>query len=477
MRLRDIVKGVNAQIIGNEDLEITGLCHQSQQARPGYLFFAIDGTRVNGLDYAGEAIANGAVAVVAQRDADLGCTIIKTDDVRAAMSQMASNFYGNPSRQLLMVGVTGTNGKTTTTYMLRSIFEAAGKKVGIIGTNGVYILGQKVGYNMTTPDPIQLQFYLCEMVKNGVEICCMEVSAHALELQKLWGVMTDIALFTNLSQDHLDFFKSMEEYFMAKAKLFNKNMCRMAVINIDDDYGRRLFNKADVPVLTYGMREENSSLADIFLKKQSHNNHNQQLCIKTPKGCLDVELNLLGGFNIQNAMAAIGGAMLAGIEPEYIVKGLASLSGVDGRFNTIERGGVLFVIDFAHTPDGLENILRSARELGNGRLIAVFGCGGNRDCLKRPIMGKIASGLVDFFVITSDNPRYEDPLSIAVQIAGGAVKENYIIEIDREAAIKKAFALAQKGDVIVVAGKGAEPYMETMGQKVHFSDRKIIEKL
>ncbi len=479
MKLSKIIENVDCTVYGDKDIDILELYDNSKEVKANGLFFAIDGTKVDGKDFAFEAAKNGAIAVVSSSKIEgLSCTNIVCSDVRVAMSLFACNFYNNPSKDMFVVGVTGTNGKTTTTFMLESIFKTAGKKVAVVGTNGIFINGIKVGGNLTTPDPIYMQKIMSKMRADGVEVVCMEVSAHALYLQKLRGVMTDVALFTNLTQDHLDFFLDMENYGAAKALFFTPQMAKYAVINYDDDFGRRLAGSCQIPALSYSKQLKNDGVVDIIAKGITHTNNVQEFDIVTPKGSLKVKLKLGGSFNVSNALGAISAGLLAGIDLQVINEGLSKLESVEGRYNTYDVNGVNVIVDYAHTPDGILNILSAAKEQTEGKVICVFGCGGNRDSAKRPIMGQIASTISDYVVITNDNPRFERPEDIAREIENGIESGTaYSIELDRAKAIKLAISLAKQGDSVVVAGKGAEPYMDMLGVKSPYSDQQVIENI
>lgn len=487
MKINKIFKDLDVQIYGDDSVEIDGLFHESNKVKGDGLFFAIEGTKVDGKIFIGDAIKRGAKAIVSNKKVLLpeGIVNIVCQDEREAMSLAANNFYGKPSQDMFVVGVTGTNGKTTTTFMLESMFKSAGKKVGIIGTNGVYIDGQKIDVNLTTPDPIYLQKTLRKMRDSGVDVVCMEVSAHALELQKIRGVMTDIALFTNLTQDHLDFFLNMENYYNAKADFFGLDYAKYGVINYDDPYGKRLFEQAKIPCLAYARgenvrnnRQANFRVVDILAVNEKHTKNGQSFDIFTIKGNQNIKIKLKGGFNVSNALGVVGAGILSGLSLTQIAKGLEQLEKVDGRFNSYDLAGRTIIIDYAHTPDGLENILVACNELKKeNKVYCVFGCGGNRDKDKRPKMGRIASELADYVIITSDNPRFEDPLLIAREIESGVVSENYEIQEDREDAIRKAISLSKKGDVILIAGKGSEPYIDINGVKKPYQDELVIKEI
>jgi len=482
MKLSEILKDVDFEYeLMGEDKEVLGLYHNSKEVKENGMFFAINGGTVNGEDYIQDAIKNGAEVIVTNnKDVKVEkATLVYAHNVRLAMSLCASNFYKNPSQEMFIIGVTGTNGKTTTTYMLKKILETAGKKVGVIGTNGIVIGDEILESEFTTPDPILLQKTLRYMEKKGVDVVCMEVSAHALELQKIRGLMTDIALFTNLTQDHLDFFETMENYKNAKRKFFDKNLSSFAVINIDDPFGYELSNDINLPVVKYSREEKNTNFseADIVAVNNQHNTNSQTFLVKTPKGEQLIDLKLCGGFNVSNALGAISASLMCGIDLKVIAKALSSLQSVSGRFNTYDVNGVRVIIDYAHTPDGLENVLRATREITEGKVYSVFGCGGNRDKTKRPIMGRISEELADYTFITSDNPRYEKPIDIIFDIKNGFNGNNYQIEVDRASAIRQAILKAQTGDSVVIAGKGCEPYIDQCGVKSPYQDEKVVKEL
>jgi len=464
---------------GNIAENVQNLSHNSKEENANGVFFAIDGTTNQGLDFVEEAISKGAKVIVSSKkieDLPEDVTNIVTSDVRKAMSLMASRFYSLPSEQMYMIGVTGTNGKTTSTYMLKSIFESEGRKVGVIGTNGICFADKKLDSSMTTPDPIYLQKVLREMADNGVEIVCMEMSAHALELQKNWGIMFDVALFTNLTQDHLDFFEDMQSYAKAKAKLFSPLASKKAVINIDDSFGKVLLENCKIPALTISLDKEKG--ADFTAMNIVDNGTSQEFGLSVGKYLLPIKLNLGGEFNVSNCLGAMACAYIYGSSLRNIVEGVEKLKEVEGRFNCYMINGVKVVIDFAHTPDGLENILSACKKQTQGKLISVFGCGGNRDSDKRPKMGLISSSLADFSIITNDNPRFEKPEDIAKDIEKGMPPcSPYSIVLDRKRAIRLAISMADKGDTVVIAGKGAEGYIDALGVKTPYSDKAVVENI
>ncbi len=473
MKLCSLIKNLPCRVFGNAAVEINGLYHKDTEVKENGLFFCLRGTKVDGENFVRSAIKNGAVVVVCEQEIAgiSGVTQVIVKNAREAMSIIACRFYKDPASKLKIIGVTGTNGKTTVSHMLFSIIEAAGKRAAIVGTNGIILKGQKFSTGMTTPDPIVLQKYLSLMVKEKIEYVCMEVSAHALDLCKTGGIKFEIAIFTNLTQDHLDYFKTMERYFLAKQKLFSRKNAKQASVNIDDTYGRRLAESINIPFVTYS----NTSEANFRLFAHEKFLTYQKIDINSEAVA---KLPLLGDFNVSNALSAASALKALGFSWQQIANGLENMKPVDGRFNSYDVGSRVFIVDYAHTPDGLENILKAAKNIASGgKLIVVFGCGGDRDKHKRGIMGKIASDLSDWVIVSNDNPRFENPKQIASEIVGGIENGNFEICLDRALAIKRAYQKSAEGDVIVVAGKGAEDYIEENGNKIFYSDRLEIEKL
>ncbi len=489
MRLSKLIGAVEECEIcfdGVWEREIEGLSSDSRKTGKGYLFFCLTGGERDGHDYAAEALKNGAVAIVAERKLPLNIPQLLVPDSRAALSLAACVFYGFPSERMKVVGITGTNGKTTTANMLYSIWRSQGKKAGVIGTLGVRFGERTNPACLTTPDPIDLQKTLAEMAASGVEYVAMEVSAHALYYRKTTGVRFAACIFTNLTQDHLDFFRSMREYEEVKTNLFTQADCPIAVINGDDKAGRRIgvtreTKNAHTALLEwktiyYGLETPTEAFAiitDETLKgTECMLNISDRLC--------RVSLALTGRHNVYNALAAATCATALGSGSDAVAKGLTELKSVRGRleYTGAFQGGDVFV-DFAHAPDGLEKSLTALRLHCRGRLICLFGCGGNRDKSKRSLMGEAAAKKCDFSVLTSDNPRYEDPLDIISEIEKGyrRFSMKYIVVPDREKAICYALEHLQKGDVLLVAGKGGEEYQEIMGIKYPFDDNDIIEKI
>ncbi len=432
------------------------------------MFFCVPGGHADGHVFAAAARSAGAVAVVVERFLDVPGLQVVVPSVRRAMGPMSAAFFAHPSRGMSMVGVTGTNGKTTTTYLLESIFRVADLRAGVIGTTGVRIDGRHVPFERTTPEAPDLQRLLARMVAGGVRGCAMEVSSHGLHQFRVDGTRYGCAVFTNLSQDHLDYHGTLEEYFRAKARLFTPELSDRAVVNGDTSEGRVLAGRPSLPTVTFGLEAGSDVRAT-----------NVEI---SPSGvAFDVDgwrvrSRLRGTFNVYNCLGALAAAREVGVDDREIVEGIAALQGVPGRLESVEGGQPFSVlVDYAHTPDSLVSVLRAARELTSRRLIAVFGCGGDRDRGKRPLMGEAATRLADLTVVTSDNPRSEEPESIVAEIEMGARRGGnpYMVEPDRRAAIRIALTEAREGDVVVIAGKGHETGQEFSDHTVPFDDRVV----
>lgn len=472
MKLCLLIKNLKCRVFGSVLVEVSGLYHNDKDVKEGGLFFCINGEKFKGEEFARTAVKNGAVAIVTTKEIQNlnGVTQILVKDVRSAMSKLACEFFGNPAKKLKIIGVTGTNGKTTTTHMISNMLELCGKSCGLIGTNGVKFAGLYYDTGMTTPDPIELQEIFSKMVRCKVEYVCMEVSAHAIFLNKLDGFVFDVMVFTNLTEDHLDFFGNMENYFKTKKKIFFGGHTKLALINIDDDFGKKINDSIKTTKYTYAITSD----ADFKSEKISLNNFKQEFYFDNKK----YVTKFIGKFNIYNLTAAIAVMKILQIKINNLQKLLDGLELVAGRFNTIEKNGRLFIVDYAHTPDGLENVLRLANELKKDKkLICIFGCGGNRETQKRSKMGEISSFYSDLTIISSDNPRFEDRLKIAKDIEKGVLNNNYKIILDRREAIKFASLISNIGDIILVAGKGAENYIDEKGVKTPYSDFEEIENL
>jgi len=444
------------EVRGGATTEIADLAYDTREVRPGALFFCVPGERVDRHDLAEEAVERGAVALVVERPLAPAVPQLVVESARAAMPIAADEFFGRPTEELVVAGVTGTNGKTTTTFLLHSIFDAAGMKPGMIGTIESRIGGQARPAVRTTPEAIDLQRTFRAMLDAGDRSVAMEATSHGSELGRLERVRFDALAFTNLTLDHLDFHGSMERYYDAKRRLFvDHEPAPAAAVNVGDEWGRRLAEELRsldrAPVLTYGLAD------DVELRWED----------------VEIETRLYGRFNRENILAAVAVSTLLGIPRAAVEAGLTQVSGVPGRFEAVEEGQPFTVlVDYAHTPDSLTNVLRAARELTSGHLICVFGCGGDRDRGKRPEMGRIASELADVAIVTSDNPRSEDPQAIIDEILAG-VSDDVQVEPDRRAAITRAVEQAREHDVVVIAGKGHEQGQEFADRKVPFDDREV----
>ena len=442
----------------------------SREIVPGALFFCVPGATADGHDFAEEAVRSGATAVVVERWLELDVPQVLVASVRQAMGPISAAVLGDPARSLTIVGVTGTNGKTTVVHLLDSVFRAAGHRTGAIGTVGAHVAGEPVPIARTTPEAPDLHRLLGRMRDAGVTTVAMEVSSHALDQGRVGGLLFDAAVFTNLSQDHLDHHGSMESYFAAKASLFTADRTKQAVVNLDDAWGRRLLDVA-MPVTTFGL----DPAADV--RAEDIRTRADGLAFRVDGR--EVTSSLRGGFNVSNCLAAIASSGLVGVDPADAVRGLANAGQVSGRMEPVDAGQrFLVVVDYAHTPDSIRTVLAAARPLATGRVIVVFGCGGDRDRAKRFPMGAAATEGADLTVITTDNPRSEDPLDIIAEVERGAAEGggHYVVEPDRRAAIRLALIHAQPGDVVVVAGKGHEPEQELADGSIPFDDRVVVRE-
>jgi UDP-N-acetylmuramoyl-L-alanyl-D-glutamate--2,6-diaminopimelate ligase len=474
-----------ARIAGDAGVEIFSLAYDSRRVAPGTLFFCVRGAKRDGHDLAVEAVGAGAVALVVERELEVDVPQVVVADSRAAMAPLAARFWGYPTRELRVVGVTGTNGKTTTAFLIREILEAAGVRCGLLGTVKQVVAGVEEEVERTTPEAIDLQATFRRMVEGGDRACAMEVSSHALALHRADVIRFEAALFTNLTQDHLDFHADMEDYFEAKRLLFEASP-GASIVNVEDAYGRRLAGKFECVTFSADGAEADFAARDVRLDaggasftvsmglKPSHIVGNRPI-----GGEIEVRTALPGHFNVANALGALAAAVALGVEPEVAAVALARAAPVPGRFEPVDEGqDFAVVVDYAHTPDSLENVLRAARRLSGGRLIAVLGAGGDRDRGKRPKMGRAAAELADLAIITSDNPRSEDPDAIVAEILTGAKGGAEVeVEIDRRTAIALALRRAQAGDLVVIAGKGHEQGQEfERGRKVPFDDREVARE-
>ena len=479
MKLSELIENVPGivDIVGSPDVDITGICLDSRRIVPGALFFCTPGMRRDAHDFAPQAVADGAAALIVERRLDVDCPQVVVESVRRATSVIAANFNGNPADSLKLIGITGTKGKTTASYLIKSVLEAAGFKTGYIGTVGSMIGDEMIPTQLTTPDPLEVQALLRRMVDSGVTHVVMEVSAHALAMDRLYGMKFEVGAFSNFSQDHLDYFGTMEAYLAAKLRFFEPDMTKNIVVNVDDETAADAFEKLGRVMLKVGIRAP----ADMYANDIEIGERGCSFILSRHKRFrVAIALRLAGIFNVYNALLAAGVASALGIEADAIRRGLENVRNVPGRIELLETDTPYRVIlDYAHSPDSLENILRAVRGTTRGRMIALFGCGGDRDRAKRQIMGEIAGKLADMCILTSDNPRNEDPFDILKQIEEGirGTGCEYIVIENRREAIRRALEIAQPGDVVVLAGKGHETYQEIKGVKYPFDEKLVVAEL
>lgn len=479
MLLKDLLVDVPnvLELRGNAETFIGALATNSRERTKDGLFFCISGLRFDAHEFAGQAVENGCVALIVERFVDQPVTQVRVENVRSAMAYIASAFYGHPARGMRMVGVCGTKGKTTTSYLMKAILEKAGFKTGLIGTTGSMIGSKQLPSSMTTPDPVELHRCLRQMADEGVETVSMEVSAHAVDMHRLDGVDFEAVCYTNLSQDHLDYFGTMENYFEAKKSFFMRGQVKNAALNADDDTSESIRRDLKIPYLTFGI----SADADVFARdiEISEDGVSFTICLRGLEE-MHIRMHLTGMFNVYNALAAASLAMIMGIGKEQIREGLESVRNVPGRVEVLDTGTPYKVIlDYAHSPDALENVLKTVRAFTRRRLIALVGCGGDRDHGKRPIMGEIVGRMADFSILTSDNPRTEDPMLILNSIEEGMKQTDgeYVVIENRREAIRRALEMGREGDVIILAGKGNETYQDIMGVKHPFDEKVVVREL
>ncbi|NFO03243.1 UDP-N-acetylmuramoyl-L-alanyl-D-glutamate--2,6-diaminopimelate ligase [Clostridium botulinum] len=480
MNLKDILKGIDYKLVqGSLDKEISSVNYDSRKVKKSDIFICIKGYATDGHKYIQKAIENGASVIIMQDDIEVvnkNISVIKVKDTRKALALIGINYYDNPSKKMKIIGITGTNGKTTTAFMIKSILESNGKKVGLIGTIANYIGNEKLHTERTTPESLELQELFNNMVNKGVEYCVMEVSSHSLELDRVYGVDFEVGIFTNLTRDHLDFHKTFENYYNSKFKLFKRSNIR--IINNDDNYGKQVIkdlNKLKAKnIYEYSIREDSNFKA--FDEKMGSKNISFKVNLEKEEEFI---LSIPGEYNIYNALGAIGACYKLNIPMEAIREGINKVI-VPGRCERTATNYNLpydIIIDYAHTPDGLQNILETARGFTQGKLIAIFGCGGDRDKVKRPQMGEIGTDIADIAIVTSDNPRSEEPMKIIEDILVGIEKDNYEVIENRKDAIKKAMDIAKENDVIVIAGKGHETYQILKDKTIHFDEREIVKQI
>jgi UDP-N-acetylmuramoyl-L-alanyl-D-glutamate--2,6-diaminopimelate ligase len=492
MELGELLRaaGVGAEVRGDASVEIEDLAYDSRRVAPGTLFFCFPGEKTDGHDFAAAAVESGAAALVVERPVDFDVPQAQVEDARAAMAPIAAAFHGDPTSELGVVGITGTNGKTTTAFLVRHLLESAGRHCGLLGTVQQVVGRQVEEVERTTPEAIDLQRTFDRMLDAGDEACAMEVSSHALVLHRADAIHFAVKAFTNLSQDHLDFHADMEDYFAAKRLLFAGEGGTplieieggVSVLNVDDPYGRRLAGELSCgeggECLTYSAAGADG---DFSARDVSFDAGGSRFVCASPEGDLEVRTPLPGDFNVANALAALAVVHALGVDLSDAAAALANAEQVPGRFESIDEGQPFaVVVDYAHTPDSLENVLRAARRLTSGRLISVFGCGGDRDREKRPLMGRAGAELSDVAFVTSDNPRSEDPATIIEQIRAGIpddARADVVIEQDRRAAIGLALGRASEDDTVVIAGKGHEQGQEFEGgRKIPFDDREVARE-
>ncbi len=504
--VKELIKGL--EIVGTSgrlDAQVSGVCYDSRHVGKGSLFVSIPGNRLDGHDFIGDATSRGAVAIVAQTEVPAGfpTCFVRIRDSRAALAAISANFYGHPASRLDLIGITGTNGKTTTSLLIESILRQNGSSPGVLGTLAYRWAGKQIPAPLTTPESLDLQRLFYDMLHDGVSHVVMEVSSHALALGRIAGCVFRVGVFTNLSQDHLDFHSTMEEYFAVKRLLFSSCLdprLSTAVANGDDDYGRRIIENGTRAAKVIGYSGKvplgpgaGKGATGVFVEKARFSNGGITAQVHTPRGKIRVDSPLMGRLNLYNILAAVSAAAALDIAPEAIEEGIRTLSHVDGRLERVaipDRCGFQVIVDYAHTADAMEKALACLREMTENRLIAVFGCGGDRDRGKRPMMGRVAAELADLVIITSDNPRSEPPDDILNEIeagvkqtgisafdsSGNSTGKGYIREVDRRKAIELALALGCPGDMIFIGGKGHETYQIVGSIRRSFDDRLVVRK-
>ena len=477
MILKSLLKGLDYEVIkGNEESKVQNIRYDNRKIKQGDAFVCVKGFKVDGHSFIGDAIKKGAKTLIVQEDVSVqeDITIIKVRDTRKALAIMSSNYFGNPKDKLKIIGITGTNGKTTSAFIIKSILEKAGFMTGLIGTIANYIGNKKVDAVRTTPESYELHELFKNMVDAGVEYCVMEVSSHSLELDRVYGIQFEEGIFTNLTRDHLDFHKTFENYYNAKFKLFERS--NHSIINLDDPYGANIVKDIEergvkTKVSTFSIEKESDFKA---FEIKSHSNGSEfKVNLESIE---EFSINIPGEYNIYNSLGCIICAYNLNIPMDKIKEGLSDVV-IPGRCELVAKEKNLpysIIIDYAHTPDGLENILSTVKAFTRNRMISVFGCGGDRDKVKRPQMGKIGCELSDIAIITSDNPRSEEPMDIINDIVKPLNYDNFVIEVNRKEAIRKAMNMALEGDVIVIAGKGHETYQILKDETIHFDEREVV---
>ncbi len=478
LKLKEIIANSKCEIVnGSSNIDIKGIQQDSRKVSKDNMFVAIKGFTVDGHDYLQEAIENGANCLVVQKDVEIDIgdiTLIKVDSTIEALARFSSKYFKEPSKKLELIGVTGTNGKTSTTYLIKGIFEKNSQKTGLIGTLGSIIDGNVIDLKNTTPESLTIQDHLSKMVEVNTEYCAIEVSSHSLDLKRVEYIDFQVGVFTNLTEDHLDYHLNMENYYNSKLKLFDRTK-KYNIINGDDPFGIRMIDdiKNPIPIITYGLNDK----WDVYATDIKCHIKGVDFTLNTPKGSIPINLKLLGKFNIYNALAAASCGIVYDVDLSIIKMGLESITGITGRFDTVPIDkDFSVIIDFAHTPDGLEKVLMTIDQFAEGRKIVIFGAGGNRDKAKRPIMGETVAKHADLCIVTSDNPRFENPESIIKDIIVGVekVKGKYIAITDRRRAIEFALSNAKSKDVILLAGKGHETYTIIKDKVIPFDEKQIV---
>ena len=477
MLLKDLLKDLKeVKVTGSIMAQVESLYYDSRTVTPGSLFFCIKGFNTDGHQYAVEAVGRGARIVVLEQDLPLPESVVKVfvRDSREAMGLIAKAYFGHASDTMDLIGITGTNGKTTTTYLVKSILEVMGRKVGLIGTIVNLIGDARIQADRTTPESLDLHRLFHRMASEGVEAAAVEVSSHSLALKRVAGCTFETGIFTNLTQDHLDFHGTLDHYRQAKAKLFDQ--ARTAVINVDDESGRQIQGDLKIPAVTYGIQRP----AMVYARDLEITARGVSFDLYLEGEKISVQLGIPGIFSVYNAMGAAAACMAMGVPSEAILKGLQSVQEVPGRFERLDTDtDYTVILDYAHTPDGLENILKTAREMTSERVLTLFGCGGDRDASKRPIMGEVAGRYSDYCIVTSDNPRTEDPMSIIGDILPGIQKTAcpYAVVENRREAIAHALKACRSEDVLILAGKGHETYQIIQGKTYPFDEKQIVAEL
>ena len=480
VRLSTLISGIDYRLkSGSPDIEIRGLSCDSRSVKKGYLFIAVSGNNHDGHNFIKQAVKKGASSVILERDVEIKQDVTKiiVPNTRSLVSKLASRFYMYPSSRIKVVGITGTNGKTTSSYLIEAILSKKGIISGLIGTINYHFQDKIISAKNTTPGAIDLQFFLNKMASSEIDCLVLEVSSHALDQHRVDHIDFDIGLFTNLTREHLDYHQTMERYFEAKANLFDLlSVNASAVINLDDPRGKELVSRTKASVLSYAIDNQ----ADIRAEIKQMSLGGTTFKLETPRGKIDIETGLIGTFNVYNLLGAIGVALAMGVDLRTIKSAIAEFKVVPGRLEVIETSRPIKVfVDYAHTDNALESLLSTLRKFAPARIITVFGCGGERDKSKRPLMGKLAQTFSDYTIVTSDNSRRENPAEIIDQIESGmnTAEANYELEIDRYQAIKKAIARAQDDDIVVIAGKGHETYQAVNGEKISFDDRQVTREI